>query len=191
MSVCMDLALFNRVIVEAPTAKVQRYRKIAGEARHHASPQRFKKSVLVSRSGCSRMLIWRYYSQFYALRAMLGPMVHRYRATHHLSFPSPCAVSFQCHLPPWFISIFCSLQDSILLQKNGRSKTTSNGPKSNNAWSDFIYDMEFPFGSVSKKAFSVSSSLQLGLSKDSSTTKQVIDASTYYTKGTKVQVKRQ
>lgn len=78
-----------------------------------------------------------------------------------------------------------------ITSKNGRSKTTSNGPKSNNAWSDFIYDMEFPFGSVSKKAFSVSSSLQLGLSKDSSTTKQVIDASTYYTKGTKVQVKRQ
>lgn len=91
--------------------------------------------------------------QFYALRAMLGPMVHRYRVTHHLSFPSPCAVSFQCHLPPWFISIFCSLQDSILLQKNGRSKTTSNGPKSNNAWSDFIYDMELPFGSVSKGIF--------------------------------------
>lgn len=38
MLVGMDLALFNRVIVEAPTAKVQRYRKIAGEARHHASP---------------------------------------------------------------------------------------------------------------------------------------------------------
>lgn len=129
MSVCMDLALFNRVIVEAPTAKVQRYRKIAGEARHHASPQRFKKSVLVSRSGCSRMLIWRYYSQFYTLRAMLGPMVHRYRVTHHLSFPSPCAVSFQCHLLPWFISVFCSLQDSILLQKMEGARRHPMDPK--------------------------------------------------------------
>lgn len=62
-------------------------------------------------------------------------------------------------------------------------KATTHGVISSMTWNFLLV--------LYLKAFSVSSSLQLGLSKDSSTTKQVIDASTYYTKGTKVQVKRQ
>lgn len=75
-----------------------------------------------------------------------------------------------CHPSPFFPLSLCSfilvpfaamvylhflqfIGLNITSKKNGRNKTTSNGPKSNNAWSDFIYDMELPFGSVSKGIF--------------------------------------
>lgn len=93
------------------------------------------------------MLICRYSSSFYALMAMFRPMVHRYRVTHHLYPLSLCSFI----LVPFAAMVYLRfLSDLPFIGHNIPSKRKE---QIDVAWSDFIYDMEFPFGSISKGIF--------------------------------------
>lgn len=111
-----------------------------------------------------------------------------YSATH--SFPQR-HLAVECLSLPKPVSIFLMLWFAVCRTKysinHKEQRKTSMWPqKSDDACSDYSYDMELPFGfRLLKRHFCELKPLNRPLQylwKDSSTTKQIINASTYYTK---------